>query len=308
MKNYKIYRTSIAILLMPLFFLQGCKKHSTAHLGSDTSVLNGSTEKPSKENKEEESEDRAKDPFLGEKSIDGVTYVITNYIDKGSYGEVYKGYEKSSQENYAFKFLNEKTDEEDKVLEEIKAKGGHLNIVKYYGCGEIDGKKCLVLEFIEGELISNIQISNNNILQQQYKEVKDWLGQLPSKPKHENMTGKNVFLTSTIDGQSIIKLIDFSPRGRNTNPTPTEESTIYNYIKEASSVRSIKFYLNGKLKEKTAENIKEIFTAKVDDKENTIQALYKEIKDTQNGIAIQEFLSNKGITLDKDSNLIIKQE
>ena len=94
-------------------------------------------------------------------NINSTEYEIIKQLGEGGYGKVYLVLNNLDNMNYALKEFPIKGETKDKIQEikneaEILSKFNHKNIVKYYESFENDDKFFILMEYCDGQNLSNI--------------------------------------------------------------------------------------------------------------------------------------------------------
>ena len=94
-------------------------------------------------------------------NINSTEYEIIKQLGEGRYGKVYLVLNNLDNMNYALKEFPNKGETKDKIQEikneaEILSKFNHKNIVKYYESFENDDKFFILMEYCDGQNLSNI--------------------------------------------------------------------------------------------------------------------------------------------------------
>ena len=99
-------------------------------------------------------------------------------------------------------------------MRKMDQRGGHKNIVRYLGHTRLMDKTWIAMEYIEGETMGQLVKRGewDRELEAQYKEGLVFMQQSGVDTEREN-DSDNV-LVATIDGQKIVKLIDFGTLAR----------------------------------------------------------------------------------------------
>lgn len=136
--------------------------------------------------------------------IDGKAYNIVRHISSsGCYGDVFLAKEVGLAKIVAIKILRDSRDKEDEMLEMIRHKGGHSNIVEYYGSDLLYNRKWLLLEYVPG--VTSSQYGPLSTEQEtQYRSAIRFLRKIGVNTTRENERG-NVL----VQKNGRVVLIDF---------------------------------------------------------------------------------------------------
>lgn len=148
--------------------------------------------------------------------IQGRTYQIVRLIDdSGSYGDVFLAKDVKTGEQVTIKILRVDVDGEQGAMYKIHELGGHPNIVRYIGHGQILRKNCIVMEFLDGETYAaytqHHQLTKE--LEAQLKSANTFLDRHWIKYDNENFRYNVMIITNDPDGkpleQPLLKRFDF---------------------------------------------------------------------------------------------------
>jgi serine/threonine protein kinase len=140
-------------------------------------------------------------------SINGCEYQIQSLIsDAGSWGDVFLAYDRTNQRQAAIKVLKDEEDAEDTMLSRLQSRGGHPNIVKFFGSAIIERRKWVAMEYIEGTQLGGLDNLTPEMMKQ-YRSALKYMRKC-GVPTHRENERENVLVTVR-DGLPSIVLIDF---------------------------------------------------------------------------------------------------
>lgn len=149
-------------------------------------------------------------------TIAGNNYQILKVIsDDTYYGDVFLAIDVNTQAKVAIKILRTDLDREHCEMFKMHQRGGHPNVVKYIGHGQIYYKNCIVMEYIDGPSWAEYEQRHEwtNELQQQYEDGLKFVTDLDIDHEYHNRKA-NVMIGKDSDGKPQVKLIDFGTRLR----------------------------------------------------------------------------------------------
>jgi hypothetical protein len=140
--------------------------------------------------------------------VEGHTYRRLKLVpDCGPTKRVYRALRDGDTEKYyAMKFVD-KTSREPEIYEGIRREGGNKHLLAYYGCGEYEGKKCLVLEYLDDTKNMEFLVAFRKWpveLEDQYQAGLRFLEKFKVRP-NEKTEGKNVFVARG----NVVKILGF---------------------------------------------------------------------------------------------------
>ncbi len=159
------------------------------------------------------------DPIVG-KRVAG-RYLVIRKLGEGGMGEVYLAEHEEIEKRLALKLLKrEYADREDMVQrfrqEAISASRiKHPNVVEVFDFGQIeDGRFYLAMELLEGRDLADVLAAERRLAP--YRTVRIALSICRALTAahargvvHRDMKPENVFLMNTMDGEELIKIVDF---------------------------------------------------------------------------------------------------
>ena len=166
-------------------------------------------------------------------NINSTEYEIIKQLGEGGYGKVYLVLNNLDNMNYALKEFPIKGETKDKIQEikneaEILSKFNHKNIVKYYESFENDDKFFILMEYCDGQNLSNIineYTEKNELIQEEIilniiKQICLGIKEIHDKNIiHRDLKPENIFMNT--NGE--IKIGDFGiSKELNLNKTCTK--------------------------------------------------------------------------------------
>jgi eukaryotic-like serine/threonine-protein kinase len=163
-----------------------------------------------------------KDPLIGT-SVCG--YVIKGRLGQGGMGIVYEGEQPMIGKRVAIKVLRAEIAQDPEQVQRLVSEAravnavGHRGIIDVFGYGELtDGRQCIVMEYLDGEPLSDLLIRNHNENRETpvlevlliLEEILSALGGAHGAGViHRDLKPSNVFLCKQRDGSRFVKVIDF---------------------------------------------------------------------------------------------------
>ncbi|MBK7256044.1 MAG: serine/threonine protein kinase [Ignavibacteria bacterium] len=143
-------------------------------------------------------------------------YRITDFIEEGGMGTIYKGSHIKLERAVAIKILHQNLTSnpqfKERFLNEAKilAKLSHPNIINIYDFIEQDGQYYIVAEFVEGKpldkLISGNQINSIELALQLFRQILSGIGYAHSNGVvHRDIKPSNIM----IQPDNTVKILDF---------------------------------------------------------------------------------------------------
>ncbi|KAM3144599.1 hypothetical protein pb186bvf_003206 [Paramecium bursaria] len=150
-------------------------------------------------------------------------YHILHLIGEGSFGKVYKGRQKTSNQIAALKFISKRGKTEKDLTNlrqeiEILRRLKHENIILLLDAFETQGEFCLVTEFAQGELFEILE-DDNNLSESEVRKIAQQLVRAlhylhSNRIIHRDMKPQNILLSAN----GVVKLCDFGfARAMSTN-------------------------------------------------------------------------------------------
>ncbi|MBK8383801.1 MAG: serine/threonine protein kinase [Ignavibacteria bacterium] len=166
-------------------------------------------------------------------------YKITDFIEEGGMGTIYKGSHIKLERAVAIKILHQNLTSnpqfKERFLNEAKilAKLSHPNIINIYDFIEQDGQYYIVAEFVEGKpldkLISGNQINSIELALQLFRQILSGIGYAHSNGVvHRDIKPSNVM----IQQDNTVKILDFgiaklSDSSKSLTKTGTKMGSLY---------------------------------------------------------------------------------
>ena len=162
----------------------------------------------------------SKDPLVGQVLHD--THEIVRLIGQGGMGEVYEAVHKRlRKQRFAVKVLHAKMVENEKIFArfqreaEIATEIGHPSIVYVTDFYEIDGRPCMVMEYLEGEDLSQLLAREGKLPPAEVLRIMEQVGSALQAVHdkgviHRDMKPANIFMVaSSTGGEPRVKVLDF---------------------------------------------------------------------------------------------------
>lgn len=129
--------------------------------------------------------------------------------DRGGFGDVFMAEDQESHEQVAIKILRNKTDLEHLQFRMLHNKGPHPNVVQYIGDGIINGRTCIVMEYISGQTLRQYVVTSQwtGELGEQYTNAIRFIREAGVTAEREN-AWSNIMITCK-EGKPTVKVIDF---------------------------------------------------------------------------------------------------
>jgi serine/threonine-protein kinase len=148
-------------------------------------------------------------------------YVVKGVIGEGGMGVVYEGLQPVIGKRVAIKLLKkdfaQDPEEARRLLEEARSVNaiGHRGIVDIFSFGTLpDGRQYFVMEYMAGVPLSLHLRENGPLLPQDVLQIVDEVAAALAAAHnagviHRDLKPSNIFLVSSPDGSSYVKLLDF---------------------------------------------------------------------------------------------------
>lgn len=166
-------------------------------------------------------------------------YKITDFVEEGGMGTIYKGSHIKLERAVAIKILHQNLTSnpqfKERFLNEAKilAKLSHPNIINIYDFIEQDGQYYIVAEFVEGKpldkLISGNQINSIELALQLFRQILSGIGYAHSNGVvHRDIKPSNIMIQS----DNTVKILDFgiaklSDSSKSLTKTGTKMGSLY---------------------------------------------------------------------------------
>ena len=160
-------------------------------------------------------EDAQRDGVRPSQSMAVSQYRVTEQIGAGSMGEVFRAEDLALKRQVALKFLPRAFAADPKRVArfqreaEVLASLSHPNVEEIYGLGEADGRRCLVLELVEGESLADRIRRGPMPIDEALRVCRQIADALQAAHErrivHRDLSPTNVKITAT----GRVKLLDF---------------------------------------------------------------------------------------------------
>lgn len=165
-----------------------------------------------------------RDPVIGSQ-VSG--YVVKGRLGAGGMGIVYEGEQPVIGKRVAIKVLRPEVAENPDVVQRLVAEAravnqvGHRGIIDVFGFGQLaDGRQCIVMEYLEGESLSEVLIRRGPLPAHEAARIIAAASKALSKAHaanivHRDLKPDNIFLATNGDLENndglpyVVKLVDF---------------------------------------------------------------------------------------------------
>jgi serine/threonine protein kinase len=179
---------------------------------------------------------KEKTDLIKEKIISNQTfgkYKVIASIGKGGMGEVFKCYDPSLDRHVAIKVIKEEFSSNPKFMKKfiteakLLAQLNHSNVIQIYDNDIQDNKAYLVMEYVDGDSLSNISFNNDVDFSQRIHLFKQILNGIKAAHKldivHRDIKPSNIMITNNNES----KVLDFGiSRSINNDQTQTYEGAL----------------------------------------------------------------------------------